>query len=68
MTLEGVTQAIAGSVAAWRTAFLPAVIPITLVMGTVLESFVTLVILAPLLLPVAQQLHIDPLQYGIADD
>ena len=30
-----------------------------------LESFVTLVILAPLLLPVALQLKVDPLQYGI---
>ena len=30
-----------------------------------LESFVTIVILAPLLLPVALQLGVDPLQYGI---
>src|SRR5262249_18996382 len=66
MTLEGVTTAIAGSVAnLGAIAFLPAVILITIVMGSVLESFVTLVILAPLLLPVAQQLHVDPLQYGI---
>lgn len=66
LTLEGVTTAIAASVASLGAlAFLPAVILITLVMGTVLESFVTLVILAPLLLPVAQQLGIDPLQYGI---
>ena len=34
-------------------------------MGTMLESFVTIVILAPLLLPVAQQLGIDSLHYGI---
>ena len=34
-------------------------------MGAVLESFVTIVILAPLLLPVAQQLGVNPLQYGI---
>ena len=45
--------------------FLPAVILITILMGAVLESFVTIVILAPLLLPVALQLGIDPLQYGI---
>ena len=38
---------------------------ITILMGTMLESFVTIVILAPLLLPVALQLGIDPLQYGI---
>lgn len=66
MTLEGVTTAIATSVASLGAlAFLPAVILITMVMGTVLESFVTLVILAPLLLPVAQQLGVDSLQYGI---
>ena len=66
MTLEGVTTAIAGMVASLGVLlFLPAVIVITIIMGTMLESFVTLVILAPLLLPVAQQLKVDPLQYGI---
>ena len=45
--------------------FLPAVIVITILMGAVLESFVTIVILAPLLMPVAQQLGVNPLQYGI---
>jgi tripartite ATP-independent transporter DctM subunit len=66
LTLEGVTTAIAATIAGLGKAlFLPAVIAITIVMGTMLESFVTIVILAPLLLPVAQQLGIDPLQYGI---
>jgi tripartite ATP-independent transporter DctM subunit len=66
LTLEGVTTAIASTVASLgHTAFLPAVIVITILMGTMLESFVTIVILAPLLLPVALQLGIDPLQYGI---
>jgi tripartite ATP-independent transporter DctM subunit len=66
LTLEGVTTAIAATVASLgKVAFLPAVILITILMGTVLESFVTIVILAPLLLPVALQLGIDPLQYGI---
>ena len=66
LTLEGVTTAIAGAVAGLGVAlFLPAVILITIVMGAVLESFVTIVILAPLLLPVAQQLGVNPLQYGI---
>lgn len=66
MTLEGVTTAIAGAVAGLGPAlFLPAVIVITILMGAVLESFVTIVILAPLLLPVCQQLGINPLQYGI---
>jgi tripartite ATP-independent transporter DctM subunit len=66
LTLEGVTVAIAqfvGSLGAW--AFLPALIVITVLMGALLESFVTIVILAPLLLPVATQLGINPLQYGI---
>ena len=66
LTLEGVTTAIAGAVAGLGFAlFLPAVIVITILMGAVLESFVTIVILAPLLLPVAQQLGVNPLQYGI---
>jgi C4-dicarboxylate transporter, DctM subunit len=34
-------------------------------MGALLESVVTIVILGPLLLPVAIQLGIDPLQYGV---
>jgi tripartite ATP-independent transporter DctM subunit len=66
LTLEGVTTAIAATIAGFgHAAFLPAVIVITILMGTMLESFVTIIILAPLLLPVAQQLAIDPLQYGI---
>lgn len=66
MTLEGVTTAIASAVAHLGPAlFLPAVIVITILMGAVLESFVTIVILAPLLLPVCIQLGINPLQYGI---
>ena len=66
LTLEGVTVAIANLVASLgATAFLPMVIVITVIMGALLESFVTIVILAPLLLPVAIQLGINPLQYGI---
>ena len=66
LTLEGVTVAIASFVASLgAAAFLPMVIVITIVMGALLESFVTIVILAPLLLPVAVQLGINPLQYGI---
>jgi tripartite ATP-independent transporter DctM subunit len=66
LTLEGVTTAIAQTVAGLgRVWFLPAVIVLTIIMGTMLESFVTIVILAPLLLPVALELGIDPLQYGI---
>ena len=66
LTLEGITTAIASTIAGLGPyAFLPAVIAITVLMGTMLESFVTIVILAPLLLPVAQQLGINTLQYGI---
>jgi len=66
LTLEGVTTTLATVIAGLGHAlFLPAVILITVLMGSMLESFVTIVILAPLLLPVAQQLGIDPLQYGI---
>jgi len=66
LTLEGVTTAIAATIADFGPyAFLPAVVVITILMGTMLESFVTIVILAPLLLPVAKQHGIDLLQYGI---
>lgn len=66
LTLEGVTTAIAATVAGLGiTLFLPAVIIITILLGALLESFVTIIILAPLLLPVAQQLGIDPVHYGI---
>ena len=67
LTLEGVTTAIAGIGREPRRAARSCrrVIVITVLMGAVLESFVTIVILAPLLLPVAQQLGINPLQYGI---
>lgn len=66
LTLEGVTVAIAKAMGTLRPALLlPAVIVLTVLMGALLESFVTIVILAPLLLPVATQLGIDPLQYGI---
>jgi hypothetical protein len=53
-SLEGVTTAITATVAGLgATAFLPAVIVVTILMGTMLESFVTIIIWR--LLPVAQQ-------------
>jgi len=48
-----------------KYAFLPAVIILTVLLGALLESFVTIIILGPILLPVALQLGINPLQYGI---
>lgn len=66
LTLEGVTTAIANTVASFGAAtFLPAVVVITVLLGSLLESFVTIIIIAPLLLPVALQLGINPLHYGI---
>lgn len=66
LALEGVP----GAVAAMLTAlgvhlFLPAVILITATLGAVLESIVTVIILGPLLLPVALHLGVDRLQFGI---
>jgi C4-dicarboxylate transporter, DctM subunit len=66
LTLEGVMQAIATTMG-WlgRMWFLIALIAITALAAALLESFVTIIILAPLLLPVANQLGVNPLQYGI---
>jgi len=66
LSLEGVPDAVAGALEGLGAhAFLPAVIAITIVLGALLESIVTVIILGPLLLPVALQLGFDPLQYGI---
>ncbi len=66
LTLEGVTQAIAAVVGGLgKMPFLIALIAITAFAAALLESFVTIIILAPLLLPVATQLGVNPLQYGI---
>jgi tripartite ATP-independent transporter DctM subunit len=66
LSLEGVPQAIADAVGdLGPSLFLPTVIVLTILMGALLESLVTIVILGPLLLPVALHFGIDPLQYGI---
>ncbi len=66
LSLEGVPDAVASALEALgANLFLPAVIAITIVLGALLESIVTIIILGPLLLPVALQLGVDPLQYGI---
>jgi TRAP-type C4-dicarboxylate transport system permease large subunit len=66
LTLEGVTSSLADFVGGFGpTGFLLAVVVIFILVGAVLESFVTIIILAPLLMPVAMSLHIDPLHYGI---
>ena len=66
LSLEGVPDALAAALLALGVhLFLPAVIVITILLGAVLESIVTVIILGPLLLPVAQHLGVDPLQFGI---
>jgi C4-dicarboxylate transporter, DctM subunit len=66
LSLEGVPNAIANTLEGFGAhVFLPAVIAITIVLGALLESIVTVIILGPLLLPVALHLGVDPLQYGI---
>ena len=45
--------------------FLVLSIAILIVMGSVLEGAAALIIFAPLLIPVAAQLHIAPLHYGV---
>jgi tripartite ATP-independent transporter DctM subunit len=66
LSLEGVPDMVAAGLGALGAhAFLPAVIAITILLGAVLESIVTIIILGPLLLPVAIQLGVDPLQYSI---
>jgi C4-dicarboxylate transporter, DctM subunit len=66
LSLEGVPEMVASGLGSLGAhAFLPAVIAITILLGAVLESIVTIIILGPLLLPVAIQLGINPLQYGI---
>ncbi len=66
LSLEGVPDIVASALGSLGAqAFLPAVILITIVLGAVLESIVTVIILGPLLLPVADLLGVHPLQYGI---
>jgi tripartite ATP-independent transporter DctM subunit len=45
--------------------FLLLSVVILIVMGSVLEGAAALIIFGPLLMPVARQLHVDPLHYGV---
>lgn len=66
LTLEGVTAHVAAMASGLGPiGFLVAVILITVLVAAVLDSFVTILILAPLLLPVALEIGVNPLQYGI---
>jgi C4-dicarboxylate transporter, DctM subunit len=48
-----------------QTTFLFVSMGVLIVIGFVLEGFPAILISAPILLPIAEQMHIDPLQYGI---
>lgn len=56
---------VAVSSAHGRWAFLLLSIVILIVMGSVLEGAAALIIFGPLLMPVARQMGVDPLSYGI---
>ncbi len=56
---------VAVSSAHGRWAFLLLSIAILIVMGSVLEGAAALIIFGPLLMPVARQMGVDPLSYGI---
>jgi len=55
--------ALSGSHGTWL--FMLLSIAILIVMGSVLEGAAALIIFGPLLMPVAVQLHVDPLHFGV---
>lgn len=66
LTLEGVTTSLASLASGFASfGFLMMVILITVAAAAILDSFVTILILAPLFLPIAQTLEVEPLQFGI---
>jgi tripartite ATP-independent transporter DctM subunit len=66
LSMEGLPEFVASTLGSLgHAAFLPMMILITVLLGAVLESIVTIIILGPLLLPVAVEVGVHPLQYGI---
>ena len=67
MLIDGLGRALAASFAALHDpmAFLFLSMAALIVIGFVLEGFPAILIAAPILLPVAERMAIDPLQYGI---
>ena len=70
LTLEQIPHAIADTMvelssAHGRWVFLVLSVLILIVMGSVLEGAAALIIFGPLLMPVARQLGVDPLHYGV---
>jgi len=65
---EGVLQALSGALLAWgpsRVGFLLAVNAVFLVLACVLDAITMLLVLVPLLVPVAAGLHINLVQFGV---
>jgi C4-dicarboxylate transporter, DctM subunit len=61
-------QMLASTVSTWRDSaelFMLASIAALVILGSLLEGLPALLILAPLLLPIAPELGVDPLHYGI---
>ena len=67
IVIDGLGRALAASFAALQdpAAFLLLSMAALVVIGFVLEGFPAILIAAPILLPVAERMAIDPLQYGI---
>ena len=70
LTLQQIPHAIAEIMVSLSAAhgawlFLLLSVIILIIMGSVLEGAAALIIFGPLLMPVARQLHIDPLHYGV---
>lgn len=68
LTISGVPQAIGGVVSdmsAHPTVFVLLSVLLLVIMGAVLEGLPAIIIFAPLLIPVASGMGIDPLHYGI---
>ena len=67
VVLDGLGAAIGSSFGAFhsRTAFLFLSVVALMLIGIVLEGFPAILVAAPLFLPTAQQLGVDPLQFGI---
>ena len=67
VVLDGLGAAIGSSFGAFhsRTAFLFLSVVALMLIGIVLEGFPAILVATPLFLPTAQQLGVDPLQFGI---
>ncbi len=68
LSVAQVPQTLASFVEGWARSpelFMVATIVVVIVVGAVLEGLPALLVLAPLLMPIAARFHVDPIQYGI---